>query len=82
MDRESNRDQRLERPAERREVDLGVEASDHAPIAQRPQARQRRRRRHPDAIGQALVRDPGVAREQLEQRSVGGVDRWLWMIRH
>ncbi len=29
VDREPHGDQRLQRPAERREVDLGVEAADH-----------------------------------------------------
>ena len=74
--------QRLERPAERRQVDLGVEAADHAPIPQGPQPRQRRRRRHPDAVGEALVGDARVAREQLEQGAVDVVYRGLWMIRH
>ena len=82
MDREPHRDQRLERPAQRRQVDLGVEAADHAAVSQRPQPRQRRRRRDPDAVGQALVGDPGVAREQLEQGSIDVVYGGLWMIRH
>ena len=82
VDRKPNRDQRLERPAQRRQVDLGVEAADHAAVPQRPQPRQRRRRRHPDAVGEALVGDPGVVREQLEQRAVDVVYGGLWMIRH
>ncbi len=82
MDGEAHRDQRLERPAERRQVDLGVKAADHAAIPQRSQPGERRRRRHPDAIGEALVRDPGVVREQLEQGAVDVVYGMLWMIRH
>ena len=66
VDGQADSDQRLERAAERREVDLGVEAADDAALAQRPQPRQRRGGRDPDALGEALVGDPGVRGEQLE----------------
>ena len=51
---EPNRDERLERSAESGEVDLGAEATDHPPLAQRAQPCQGGRGRHTDAVGEAL----------------------------
>ena len=49
-------DHRLERAAEGAEVDLGVEAADHAGLAQRAHAGEARRRREADLLGEAVVR--------------------------
>ena len=82
VDGEAHGDQRLQRAPEGGEIDLGVEPADHASLAQRAQPGQRRRRRDPDALGQALVGDPGICGEQFEHRAVDVVDGRLRMIRH
>jgi hypothetical protein len=63
-------------------VDLGVEATDHTPLAQRAQANERGRGRNPDALGEVLVGDPRVRGDKFQDRAIDGVDGRLWMIRH
>jgi cystathionine beta-synthase len=79
---EAHRDQRLERPAKRREVDLGVKAPDYAALAQRAQAGKRGRRGDPYLVGEALIRDPRILGHESEDRSVDGVDGVVSIIRH
>src|SRR4051812_15835913 len=52
MNGEPDRDERLERTAERREIDLGVEALDDALLAERAQAGESGGGRDADALGQ------------------------------
>ena len=82
VDGELDRDQRLQRPAEGGEVDLGVEAADHASLAQRAQPYQGGRRRYPDPFSETLVGDAGIGGDELEDRAVGCVNERVWMIRH
>jgi hypothetical protein len=70
----------LQGTPQRREVNLGVKAADHAPRPQRTQTRQRRGRRHSDSIGEPLIGDPRVLGHDTENRSVDGIDRRLWIV--
>jgi hypothetical protein len=82
VNRQADRDQRLKRPPQCGKVDLGVEAANHAALAERAHPGDRRRWRDADVLGDPLIRDPGISREQLEDRTIDGIDGGLMMIRH
>ncbi len=79
---EANRDQGLQGPAERGEIDLRVKAADHTALAQSTKPAQRRGGRDADTLRETLVGDPSVGCEQLENRSIDVVHGGLLMIRH
>ncbi len=80
VDGEPYRDHRLERAAQRAQVDLGVEAADDPRLAQRADPRQARGGGEPDLLGEAVVRDPGVDAQVFEDRPIERVK--LRKIRH
>jgi cystathionine beta-synthase len=82
VDRQADGDHGLQGPAQRGEVDLGVEAEQDPAGAQGADALQARRRRDADARGETRVGHPRVARERLEDRAVGAVQRFVRHGRH
>jgi hypothetical protein len=75
VDGEPHGDHRLQRAAQRREVDLGVEAAQDAGGSERANALQRGRGRDPRALGQLVVRDAGVLAERFEDLTRRGAVR-------
>ncbi len=75
VDGQAHGDHRLQRAAERGQVDLGVEALEHARLAQRADAGQARARRDPDPRGELVVGAPRVLAQMFEDRPVDGVER-------
>ena len=59
-----------------------MEAPNHSAPAERAHPCERRGWGDSDALGEALVSDPRVGAEKLENRTVDRVDLLLWMIRH
>jgi hypothetical protein len=59
-----------------------MEPPNHAAPAERAHSCERGGRGDSDALGEALIGDPGVGSEELEDRTVDLVYRLLWMIRH
>ena len=83
VDGQAHRDHRLQRPAERGEVDLGVEAVQHARArAARARARGAVDGATPTRSARRVVGDARVLAERLEDRAVGVVERGLWIVRH
>jgi hypothetical protein len=56
-------DERLDRPAQGREVDLGVEAGDHASGLEAPDSFRACRCGHADDLGEVTQREPGISLE-------------------
>ena len=63
----------LEAAADRRRVDVGVVAADHAGALERPHAAQARRGREPDALGQLDVREPPVGLQVAQDCAIEGI---------
>src|SRR3990172_8574842 len=64
---------RLERPPERRAVDVGVKASDDTPCPESPHSLEAGRGGEPDERGQLLVRDPCDLLERGHKGAIGSV---------
>jgi hypothetical protein len=75
MSRQPDGDHRLQVATQRRGLDIGMEAADHATLAQAAHTRQARRRRDADAFGERVVGDPGIGRELVQDRAVHSVER-------
>ncbi len=60
LDLQVDVDRHLEASADRRRVDVGVVAADHAGPLERANASQAGRRREPDPLGEFDVREPPV----------------------
>src|SRR5205085_10556723 len=71
VDAEPDGDDRLDRPAEQRWIDVRVEAAHHPALAKTAQPDEAARRREPDLRGKLLVRDPRVL---LQREDEGAID--------
>jgi adenylosuccinate synthase len=61
---------RLDRPAERGHVDVGMVATDDAALAQRPHPAEAGGRGDADMLGERVVRHPGIAGEQADDAPI------------
>jgi hypothetical protein len=70
----ADRDQGLHAHVEGSEVDIGVEAPQHAQFDQAPDPLQAGGRREPHHLGEPLVGDPGVLAERREDGHVEAIE--------